>query len=96
MEARIENELLTEKLKVIETEIFDLKCDMKAIAAKLDIAYSYETELNQRIVSARKKTNELQKLFFTASNKLTNKFNEVKKIVNVWTGNFYTDVNPKS
>ncbi len=40
---QIENKhKLTESLKVIETEIHDLKVDLRAINTKLESAYQYE------------------------------------------------------
>ncbi len=85
-----ETHKLTEKLKVIETEIHDGKVDLKATEYKLSAAYEYEEELIQRMESAKKKTAELKKEFFLKSGDISQKYNEMKKIFDVFTGNFYS------
>lgn len=81
---------LTEKLKVLETEIYDAKCDLKAINSKLEIAYQYEDELVQRQVAAKKKTEELRKEFFKKGGEISEMYNKMKNIFDVFTGNFYS------
>ena len=56
---------LTEKLKVIETEIYNDKIDLRGINSKLEIAYKYEEELIERMNYAKKQTEELRKQFFS-------------------------------
>lgn len=80
---------LTEKLKVIETEIHDSKVDLRGIGYKLDTAYKYEDELLQRLESARKKTRELREDFFKKSGEISEKYDRMKSIFDVFTGNFY-------
>jgi hypothetical protein len=80
---------LTEKLKVLETEIYNAKIDLKSINSKLEIAYQYEEDLVQRQVSAKKKTEELRKLFFEKSGEISEMYNKMKNIFDVFTGNFY-------
>lgn len=80
---------LTEKLKVIETEIHNDKFDLRCINSKLEIAYKYEEELLVRMDNARKKTEELRKQFFAKSSELSSKFDKMKEMVNIFTGNWY-------
>lgn len=80
---------LTEKLKVIETEIYNAKVDLKGISLKLEMAHSYEDELLQRLEAARKNTNQLKAEFFIKSGEISEKYNAMKSIFDVFTGNFY-------
>lgn len=80
---------LTEKLKVIETEIYNDKIDLYGISSKLEIAYKYEEELTERMKYAKKQTEELKKQFFIKSSEISTKYDKMKKIFDVFTGNFY-------
>lgn len=80
---------LTEKLKVIETKIYDLKIDLKGVESKLNNAYRYEEELIERQSSARKKTNELQVEFFKMSGEISELYDKMKYIFDLFTGNHY-------
>ena len=84
-----EKHQLTEKLKVLETEIHDAKVDLRGINSKLEMAYKYEEELHQRMEFAKKKTEELRNEFFIKSGEISNKYVKMKDIFNVFTGNFY-------
>lgn len=85
---------LTEKLKAIETEIHDLKIDLAGVNNKLAIAYQYEDDLNKRMVTAKEKTKALQIDFFRKAGEISVKYNEIKDIVDVFTGNFYKNIQP--
>lgn len=80
---------LTEKLKLVETEIYNDKIDLQEINGKLEIAYQYEDSLNERIVLAKKQTETLRKDFFIKSGELSQKYEKMKTIFDVFTGNFY-------
>jgi hypothetical protein len=80
---------LTEKLKVIETEIHDNKIDLNSISAKLDIAYKYEDDLIQRLQSARENTTKLRNDFFKTAGEISEQYDKIKNIVDIFTGNFY-------
>jgi len=82
---------LTEKLKVLEVEIHNDKIDLKSINSKLEMAYNYEDELAQRAVAAKKQTMELRTQFFIKSSEIARKYNTMKGIFDVWTGNFYKE-----
>lgn len=81
---------LTEQLKVIETEIYSAKVDLRGINTKLENAHKYEDELIQRLNFARKQTEELRNQFFIKSTEISKKYEKVKYIVDVFTGNFYS------
>lgn len=80
---------LTEKLKVIETEIHDKRIDLRGIGYKLDAAYKYEDELIQRLESARKKTLELREDFFKKYGEVSELYDKMKNVCDIFTGNFY-------
>src|SRR5574343_444852 len=80
---------LTEKLKVIETEIYDAKIDLRSLNSKLENAYKYEEELLQRIEFARKQTKEIRESFFIKAGEISDKYENMKIIFDVFTGNFY-------
>lgn len=82
---------LTEKLKAIETEIYNDKIDLKTINSKLAVAYKYEEELNERMAHAKKHTNELREQFFIKSGEMSAKYDTMKDIFDVFTGNFYSN-----
>lgn len=81
---------LTEKLKVIETEIHNDKIDLRSINSKLETSYQYQDELIQRMEWAKKQTEELRKQYFQKSTEMSQKFDKMKSIMDVFTGNFYT------
>lgn len=80
---------LTEELKVIETEIYNEKIDLRSIARKLEIAQQYEDELINRQQFARKQTEQLRNEFFQKCTSISTKYDKIKNIVDVFTGNFY-------
>lgn len=80
---------LTEKLKVIETDIHDKRVDLRGIGYKLDTAYKYEDELLQRLEAARKRTRELREDFFKKSGEISEQYDKMKHIFDIFTGNFY-------
>lgn len=82
---------LTEKLKVLETKIYDKKVDLGAIERKLNSMYSYEEELNQRMVYAKEETEKQRLKFIEKSKEIGKDYSEMKKILDVFTGNFYTN-----
>lgn len=88
MEMENKNEL-TEKLKVIENEIYNDKIDLRGINSKLEIAYKYEEELIERMNYAKKQTDELRKQFFIKACEISTKYYKMKNIFDVFTGNFY-------
>ena len=80
---------LTEKLKVIETDINNGKLDLRSIQYKLDVAYKYEDDLALRMQAARTRTSELQKQYFEKSSEISEHFRKMKSIFDIFTGNFY-------
>ena len=82
---------LTEKLKVIETKIYDMKVDLSAIERKLNNSYSYEEDLNNRMVMTKANTEKLRLEFIEKSKEISAKYTDMKKILDVFTGNFYTN-----
>lgn len=83
---------LTEKLKVIECDIHDHRIDLKSIQAKLNTAYEYEDALLVRLETARKKTKELQQQFYEKSGVISQLYDKMKSIFDVFTGNFFTHI----
>ena len=83
---------LTEKLKVIETDIYEARIYLKSINSKLEISYQYETELLERLSSARIKTKELQNEFYKKSGEISQKYDKMKLIFEVFTGNIYNHI----
>lgn len=83
---------LTEKLKVLENEIYDLRVDFSGLNRKLNTAYDYETELLQRLETARKKTKEIQVELFKKLGEISEKYDSMKNIFDVFTGNFLRNV----
>jgi len=82
---------LTEKLKVLENEVYDAKEDLRTISSKLDMAYSYEHELVQRQVAAKEKTEKLRQEFFKKTGEISTLYKKMKAILDIFTGNFYND-----
>ena len=80
---------LTEVLKVLETEIYDIKIDIRNVNAKLENAYKYEDELIQRMNFAKSKTLELRNQSYKKCSEISEKYEKMKKIFDVFTGNFY-------
>jgi len=83
---------LTEKLKKLETDIWNAKLDLKAINSKLENAYAYEDELVSRQNFAKKQTEELRKEFFQKSNEISSMYNDMKNIFDIYTGNYYSRI----
>lgn len=80
---------LTEQLKVIENEVYNDKIDLLGITRKLESAQQYEDELIQRQQFARKQTTELRNQFFQKCTSISQKYDKMKNIVEVFTDNFY-------
>jgi len=80
---------LTEELKVLETEIYDAKIDLRAINRKLNMAYQYEEALNIRMSAAKERTEELRNEFFKKSSVISNFYNKMKNIFDIFTDNYY-------
>lgn len=80
---------MTEKLKVIETEIYNDKIDLRSINSKLETSYKYQDELLQRMEWAKKQTEELRQQYFQKTTEISQKFDKMKDIMDVFTGNFY-------
>jgi len=84
-----EKHTLTDKLKLIETQIHEKRIDMKATSSKLQIAYDYEDELVVRMSAARARTEAIKKDLFAHSSELSKMYDKMKDIFDVFTGNFY-------
>lgn len=80
---------LTEKLKVLENQVSDTEMDLRSINLKLETAYQYEEDLAIRQAAAKKKTDELRIEFFKKSGKIGELYQDMKNILDVFTGNFY-------
>lgn len=80
---------LTEQLKIIETEIYNDKVDLRSINLKLEASYKYQDELLERMEWAKKQTEEHRRHFFEKSSEIAKKFDRMKNILDVFTGNFY-------
>lgn len=83
---------VTEVLKELEVQAYDLKTDFNSLKYKLEIAYKYEEELLVRLESARKKTKEIQINLFDTSNKISDVFQKMKNQLDIFTGNFYNNI----
>jgi len=86
-----ERESLTEDLKLLELEVRKDEADLYAIDYKLNSAYEYEEALILRIGAARKATKQLQLQHIDMKRSILKKFDSMKKIMQVWTGNFFND-----
>ena len=82
---------LTEKLKVIETEIHEAKLDLRAINSKLEISMQYEDDLRTRQITANEKTKQYRGEFFKKSSEISDKYRKMANIFEMHTGNFYRD-----
>lgn len=82
---------LTENLKILETEIYESRTDLRAINSKIQNSQLYEDELIQRLKLSQEKTNKLKEEFFKKSSEISSKFDKVKGIFDIWTGNFYNE-----
>lgn len=80
---------MTEKLKVIETEIYNDKIDLRSINSKLEASYKYQDELLQRMEWAKKQTEDFRLQYFQKATEISQKFDKMKDIMDVFTGNFY-------
>lgn len=86
---------LTENLKAIEAEIYDHKVGLKGIELKLQAAYQYQDELSKRMVLARQKTESLKQEFFVKCTLISQKYDKMKSIMDIFSGNFYNhDIKP--
>ena len=82
-------EKITEELRILEVEVDDAKSDLETINGKLERAYQYEDDLIQRHEFAKQNTKQLRQDYFQKSSEITQLFNEMKKQLDVWTGNFF-------
>lgn len=89
LEAMPDKHELTEKLKVVEKQIYNHKTELRAINAKLENAYKYEDELLQRLNFARKETAEFRNQFFAKSTEISQQYEKMKNIFDVFTMNYY-------
>lgn len=80
---------LTEKLKLIEVKIYESKIDLNSISLKLDSAYKYEDELIERQIAAKENTIKLRNEFFKKAGEISEMYDKMKNIIDVFTGNFY-------
>lgn len=83
---------LTEKLKVLEVKLYNAKLELKTTNSKLNVAYQYEEDLNQRQIAAKKSTEELRIEFFQKSSAISEMYGEMKAIFDIHTGNFHRNV----
>ena len=84
---------LVDELKDKESELNQMMIDLRSLKSKVEIAYQYEDDLLQRLQSARNNTKGMQKSLFEKSGDITAKLSEMKKIMDIWTGNFYSKMN---
>lgn len=89
----MEKSEITEILKVAENQVYEMQVDLKSIESKLRSAYKYEDELVQRQIAAKQKTEALRNEFFGKANQINEKFGEMKNSLDIWTGNFYRNIN---
>jgi len=89
MEQDKKNEL-TEDLKVFETEVNEKKIESKAIQRKLNLSYEYETELLERLEKCKQKRFELINEHNVKTKEISELFDKMKKILDVFTSNFYS------
>lgn len=82
---------LTNKLKKLETVIYDKKIDLNAIQSKLQNAYNYEEDLNKRMLWAKEETEKLRLEFIQKSKEISEEYTKMKGILDVFTDNFYTN-----
>lgn len=83
---------LTEELKVLETKTYDAKVDLAGELRKLNAAYDYETELLERIAKNREKIAGMQEVVRIKNKRLSGIFKEMQKKMNIFTGNFYNSI----
>ena len=86
---------LTEKLKVIENEVYDKRVELNSIRMKLQGSIDYEIELDRRKQEQIKKTEQLRKDFFIKANEVTELYKDMKSIMEIYTGNFFRPVGEK-
>jgi len=84
--------ILTEELKNVEVQIHSNKLELKHINSKLNIAYQYEDDLNKRLVLAKNNTESLRVEFFQQANVVTKLYDNMKKIFDLHTGNFFNPI----
>ena len=80
---------LTEDLKVTECEIHELRADIRSIQSKLNESYKYETELFQRLTTAREKTSLLHQQLLEKTGQVSQHYERMKGFLDVFTGNFF-------
>lgn len=76
---------LTEKLKLIETQIYDNKVELMVINSRLESAYQYEDESIQRAQWARNRTEALRKEFFLKASEISKKYDSMNEVVRIFT-----------
>ena len=82
---------ITETVKALEVQANEQKIELRGTISKLQYAYVYETELLERLATARKNTKELQKQVHNISVDIQNTFSEMGKEVELFTGNFFNN-----
>lgn len=85
----MEKERLTDRLKLKETELDELRVELNQNSSLLNIAYQYEDDLLERLKAARLKTENLRNGHTEIRVKINEKLGEMKGIMDVFTGNFY-------
>lgn len=80
---------LTEDLKVLETEVNDKKAESRMIQSRLNISYEYETDLLQRLEKCKQNRLELIVESQKKNKEISEVFDKMKNILNVFTSNFY-------
>jgi hypothetical protein len=85
---------LTEELKVIELQVEQERIELANLSRKLDASYKYEDELLVRLASAREATKETRVRFFQTANSISEKYESMKKIVDVFMGEFLYNIQP--
>lgn len=86
-----EKHKLTDRLKKIETVIYEKKIDLNSLNTKLQSSYDYEEELNQRMIWAKEQTEKHRLEFIKKSKEISDQYKEMKNILDVFTGNFYSN-----
>lgn len=82
---------LTDKLKKIETVIYKKKVTLSTLNLQLQNANDYEDELTKRMIWAREQTEKHRIEFIEKSKEISEQYSEMKNVLDVFTGNFYTN-----
>lgn len=79
----------TEKLRLLELEVRDDLAELRQIEYKITAAIEYEDALLERAKQSRERLIDLRNQIKVKSNSLNEKFNTMKSLLNIFTGNFY-------